>query len=187
MTSGNPQRPPAAQIHSSPQLKGKIFPSLHAPRTQGCRSGAYMVLYTIMHHFCSGNPWRLSEEHFRTSSTWLCRSWVENSSRIISRAILRGYSSFNQLSRQQALNTPWTTQLIHTGNNQSTCTSLAQLGQFILHCGDSITRFNFQDGQNCIGPIQTIQPDDSPFRISLSVFHIYRPPFITWGLFSPVD
>ncbi|MBW0491257.1 hypothetical protein O181_030972 [Austropuccinia psidii MF-1] len=36
--------------------------------------------------------------------------------------------------------------------------SLAQLGQFIFHCGNSITQFNSQDGQDCIGPIQTIQP-----------------------------
>ncbi|MBW0567722.1 hypothetical protein O181_107437 [Austropuccinia psidii MF-1] len=33
-------------------LRG-ILPFLQAPRTQGCRSRAYMVLYTIMHHFCS--------------------------------------------------------------------------------------------------------------------------------------
>ncbi|MBW0486976.1 hypothetical protein O181_026691 [Austropuccinia psidii MF-1] len=33
-----------------------------APCTQGCRSGAYMALYTIMHHFCSAIQWR----HFRT-------------------------------------------------------------------------------------------------------------------------
>ncbi|MBW0513494.1 hypothetical protein O181_053209 [Austropuccinia psidii MF-1] len=35
---------------------------------------------------------------------------------------------------------------------------LVQLGQFIFHCGNSITQFNSQDGQNCIGPIKTIQP-----------------------------
>ncbi|MBW0588786.1 hypothetical protein O181_128501 [Austropuccinia psidii MF-1] len=51
----------------------------------------------------SGNPWRLSEDHFRTPTTWPCRSLVGNSSRIIPRAILRGYSSLNQLSRQQVL------------------------------------------------------------------------------------
>ncbi|MBW0533049.1 hypothetical protein O181_072764 [Austropuccinia psidii MF-1] len=51
----------------------------------------------------SGNPWRLSEDHFRTPTTWPCRSWVGNSLRIIPRAILRGCSSFNQLSRQQVL------------------------------------------------------------------------------------
>ncbi|MBW0559563.1 hypothetical protein O181_099278 [Austropuccinia psidii MF-1] len=46
------------------------------------------------------------------------------------------------------LNTPWTTQLVHTGVNQST--------------------------YNTAG--------DPPSRISLSVFHIYWPPFSTWGL-----
>ncbi|MBW0471178.1 hypothetical protein O181_010893 [Austropuccinia psidii MF-1] len=51
----------------------------------------------------SGNPWQLAEDHFRTPTTWPCRSWVGNSSRIIPRAILRGYSSFNQLSRQKVL------------------------------------------------------------------------------------
>ncbi|MBW0522634.1 hypothetical protein O181_062349 [Austropuccinia psidii MF-1] len=73
----------------------------------------------------SGNPWWLSEDHFRTPTTWPCRSWVGNSSRIIPRAIIRGFSSLNQLPRQKVLNTPWTTQLIHTGSNQSTCMSLA--------------------------------------------------------------
>ncbi|MBW0556114.1 hypothetical protein O181_095829 [Austropuccinia psidii MF-1] len=58
--------------------------------------------------------------------------------------------------------------------------ALAQLGQFIFHCGNSVTQFNSQDSQNCIGPIQTIKPDDSPSRISLSAFQIYWPPFITW-------
>ncbi|MBW0557539.1 hypothetical protein O181_097254 [Austropuccinia psidii MF-1] len=33
-------------------------------------------------------------------------------------------------------NTPWTTQLVHTGRNQSTCMYLAPLGQFIFHCGN---------------------------------------------------
>ncbi|MBW0558857.1 hypothetical protein O181_098572 [Austropuccinia psidii MF-1] len=51
----------------------------------------------------SGNPWRLSENHSRTPTTWPCRSWVGNYFRIIPRTILRGYSSFNQLSRQKVL------------------------------------------------------------------------------------
>ncbi|MBW0478646.1 hypothetical protein O181_018361 [Austropuccinia psidii MF-1] len=51
----------------------------------------------------SGNPWLLSEDHFRTPTTWACRSWVGNSSRIIPRDILRGYSSFHQLTRQKVL------------------------------------------------------------------------------------
>ncbi|MBW0487087.1 hypothetical protein O181_026802 [Austropuccinia psidii MF-1] len=40
----------------------------------------------------------------------------------------------------------------------STCMSLAKTGQFIFYCGNSITQFNPQGGQNFIGPIQTIQP-----------------------------
>ena len=49
-------------------------------------------------------------------------------------------------------NTPWTTQLVHTGGNQSTCMYLAQLGQFVFHCGNSVTQFNYKDGQICIDP-----------------------------------
>ncbi|MBW0573599.1 hypothetical protein O181_113314 [Austropuccinia psidii MF-1] len=51
MASGNHQRPPD-QLSSSflLTLRG-ILPFLHASHTQGCRSGAYMVLYTIMHLF----------------------------------------------------------------------------------------------------------------------------------------
>ncbi|MBW0547736.1 hypothetical protein O181_087451 [Austropuccinia psidii MF-1] len=51
----------------------------------------------------SGNPWGLSEDHFRTPTTWPCRSWVGNSFRIIPKAILRVYASLNQLSRQKVL------------------------------------------------------------------------------------
>ncbi|MBW0482271.1 hypothetical protein O181_021986 [Austropuccinia psidii MF-1] len=51
----------------------------------------------------SGNPWQLSEDHFRTPTTWPCRSWVGNSFRTIPRAILRCYSSLHQFSRQQVL------------------------------------------------------------------------------------
>ncbi|MBW0488426.1 hypothetical protein O181_028141 [Austropuccinia psidii MF-1] len=51
----------------------------------------------------SGNPLPLSEDNSRTPTTWPCRSWVGNSFRIIPRAILRVYSSLNQLSRQKVL------------------------------------------------------------------------------------
>ncbi|MBW0537501.1 hypothetical protein O181_077216 [Austropuccinia psidii MF-1] len=100
--------------------------------------------------------------------------------RTILRAVIRGYQSF---SRNQVLRITCTTQLVHTGSNQASCMALAHLGQFIFHCGNSVTQLNSQDGKNCIGPIQTIKLDDSPSRISLSAFHIYWPPFITWGLF----
>ncbi|MBW0529799.1 hypothetical protein O181_069514 [Austropuccinia psidii MF-1] len=57
MASGNHQRPPDQISSSFPLTLRGILPLLHAPRTQGCRSGAYMVLYTIMHHFCSEFQW----------------------------------------------------------------------------------------------------------------------------------
>ncbi|MBW0555271.1 hypothetical protein O181_094986 [Austropuccinia psidii MF-1] len=43
-------------------------------------------------------------------------------------------------------NTTWTTQLVHTGVNQSTCMYLAQLGQFVFHFGNAVTQFKFQHG-----------------------------------------
>ncbi|MBW0508308.1 hypothetical protein O181_048023 [Austropuccinia psidii MF-1] len=45
------------------------------------------------------------------------------------------------------LNTPWTTQLVHTGSNQESCMALAQLGQFIFHCGNPVTQFQFSRWQ----------------------------------------
>ncbi|MBW0475581.1 hypothetical protein O181_015296 [Austropuccinia psidii MF-1] len=96
------------------------------------------------------------------------------------RSIIRGYQSFESLPRHQVVTIPWTTQLVHIGNNQASCMALAHLGQFIFHFGNSVTQLNYQDGQSYIGTIQTIQPDDSPSGISLSAFHIYWPPFIMW-------
>ncbi|MBW0538121.1 hypothetical protein O181_077836 [Austropuccinia psidii MF-1] len=62
-----------------------------------------------------------------------------------------------------------------------TCISLAQLGQFIFHCVNSITQFDSQDGQNCIDPIQIAQPDEH-LPGSASQFFTY-----TGHLSSPED
>ncbi|MBW0584619.1 hypothetical protein O181_124334 [Austropuccinia psidii MF-1] len=78
-------------------------------------------------------------------------------------------------------NTPWTTQLVHTGGNQSTCMYLAQLGQFIFHCGYSVPKFKFQDGQICIDPIQTIKPVT---HLPGSVFQLFT---YTGNLSAPGD
>ncbi|MBW0472388.1 hypothetical protein O181_012103 [Austropuccinia psidii MF-1] len=150
------------------------------------------IMPPIHHHlrrmtfqlFSLAIPWNLPEDHSRTPTTWPCRSWVFNSHQDYSKGSSQRLHNIS-ISCQGAkyFNTPWTTQSVHTGSNQSTCMYLAQLGQFIFHCGSSVTQFNSQDGQNCIGPIKTIQLGDSPSRISLSAFHIYWPTFITWGLF----
>ncbi|MBW0562520.1 hypothetical protein O181_102235 [Austropuccinia psidii MF-1] len=55
-------------------------------------------------------------------------------------------------------NTPWTTQLVHTGVNQSTCMSLAQLGQFNLSLWEFNHTVQSQDSPDFIGPIWKIQP-----------------------------
>ncbi|MBW0530952.1 hypothetical protein O181_070667 [Austropuccinia psidii MF-1] len=47
--------------------------------------------------------------------------------------ILRVNQSF---SRHQVFRIPWTTQLVHTGSNQVSGMALAQLSQFIFHCGN---------------------------------------------------
>ncbi|MBW0486313.1 hypothetical protein O181_026028 [Austropuccinia psidii MF-1] len=107
--------------------------------------------------------------------------------RTIIREILRGYQSFQPLSRSQVFSISWTTQLVYTDSKQASCMTLAQLGQFTLHCGNTVTQFNSQDGQNCIGTnsdntagLFTFQ--DQPFSFShiLATFHHL-------GTFSPVS
>ncbi|MBW0591838.1 hypothetical protein O181_131553 [Austropuccinia psidii MF-1] len=61
----------------------------------------------------------------------------------IMRKILRGYQSFQSFSRHKVFSIPWTTQLVHTGSNQSSCMALAQLCQFIFHCANPVTQFQF--------------------------------------------
>ncbi|MBW0476774.1 hypothetical protein O181_016489 [Austropuccinia psidii MF-1] len=119
----------------------------------------------------SGKPWRQSEDHSRIPTTYPCRSWVGNfiqdSSKGHSQRLYIISISFQGI---KYFNTPWTAQLVRTGVNQSTCMYLAQLGQLIFHCGNSITQFKFQDGKICIDPIWTIQPIN---YLPGSVFHLF--------------
>ncbi|MBW0506078.1 hypothetical protein O181_045793 [Austropuccinia psidii MF-1] len=88
----------------------------------------------------SGNPWRQSEDHSRIPTTWPSRSWVGNSFRIIPRGhSQRLYIVSISFQSIKYFNTPWASQLVHTGSNQSTCMYLAQLGQFIFHYMNSVT------------------------------------------------
>ncbi|MBW0496666.1 hypothetical protein O181_036381 [Austropuccinia psidii MF-1] len=132
MASGNHQRPQDKLSNSSPQLKGDFSHSSMHPvlkvagvvhiwyyiplcttfsqqfngnifRTKFHDSKPTPILKEESSAHQSGNPWRLSEDYLRTPTTWTCRSWVENYFRITPRAILRGYSSLNQLSRKKEL------------------------------------------------------------------------------------
>ncbi|MBW0483977.1 hypothetical protein O181_023692 [Austropuccinia psidii MF-1] len=130
----------------------------------------------------SGNPWRLSADYSRTPTTWPCRSWVGNYFRIIPRPILRAHLSFNKLSRQQVLQysldnsigpyrqqsiipvCPWPNRAIsYSTVGIESHSSILKMGRIVL--------------------AQYRAAGDSPSRISPSAFHIYWPPFITWGLF----
>ncbi|MBW0529584.1 hypothetical protein O181_069299 [Austropuccinia psidii MF-1] len=128
----------------------------------------------------SGNSWWQPEDHSRIPITWPCRSLVG----IFIKDDSKGHSQrlyIISISCQgiKYFNTPWTTQLAHTGVNQSTCMYLGQLGQVIFHCENSVKQFKFQDGYICIDPIQTIQPvthlPGSVFQLFTYTGHLSAP------------
>ncbi|MBW0508497.1 hypothetical protein O181_048212 [Austropuccinia psidii MF-1] len=194
-------------------LRG-VLPFLRAPRTQGCRSGAYMVLYTIMHHFCSAIQWRRlqdqiqqlkikvskSNAHFEggffNSSVWQSMAAIRRPfkdpnhlplqelgwqfhSGLFQGHSRRVYSLSISFQGIKYLNTPWTTQLVHTGVNQATCMSFSQFGQFNLPPWEFNYTVQLQYGQNCIGPIKTIQPvihlPESVFQFFAYTGHLSAP------------
>ncbi|MBW0468495.1 hypothetical protein O181_008210 [Austropuccinia psidii MF-1] len=155
MASGNHQEPQDKLRNPSPQLKGDfpIPPSmptkLHDSKSRSQSPVPILKEDSPAHQ--SGNPWRLSEDYSRTPTAWPFRSWVGNYFRIIPRAILRGYLPFNQFSWQKVI-------------QYSLDNSIGPYRQqsIIPVCpwpnwANSITQFNSQDGQNCIGPIHKIQ------------------------------
>ncbi|MBW0552446.1 hypothetical protein O181_092161 [Austropuccinia psidii MF-1] len=80
-------------------------------------------------------------------------------------------------------NTPWKTQLVHKGDNSINLYVFGPIGPIQsstvgLQSQSSISRW-----AELYWPISDNTASDPPSRISLSVFHIYWPPFSTWGLF----
>ncbi|MBW0588755.1 hypothetical protein O181_128470 [Austropuccinia psidii MF-1] len=150
MAFGNHQGPPD-QLRSSFPITLRGIPSLlHAPRTQGYRSGASM---DPIPSFQIKVP--NSNAHFEggllNSSVWKFMAAIRRPFKDPNHLALQelGWQFIQDYSkgRSQSLyiisiscqgikyfNTPWTTQLVHTGRNQSTCMYLAQLGQFVFHC-----------------------------------------------------
>ncbi|MBW0585700.1 hypothetical protein O181_125415 [Austropuccinia psidii MF-1] len=105
-----------------------------------------------------GNPWWLSEDYSRTPTPWPCRSFGWQ----LSQDYSKGHSQrlFIIQSVFKAASTSILLGQLHWSIQAAinhTCMSFAQLGQLIFHYGKSITQFNSQDGQNYIGPNQTIQ------------------------------
>ncbi|MBW0488163.1 hypothetical protein O181_027878 [Austropuccinia psidii MF-1] len=122
----------------------------------------------------SGNPWQLSEDYSRTPTTWPCRSGFGNSIQDYSKwAILRGITLFQSVFK--AL---------------STSASLGQFSWFVQailkyhvcpwpNWANSVPQFSFQDGQNFIGPIQTMKPvthlPGSAFQLFTYTGHLSAP------------
>ncbi|MBW0576565.1 hypothetical protein O181_116280 [Austropuccinia psidii MF-1] len=51
----------------------------------------------------SGNPWRQSEDHSRSPTTWPCRSWVGNFIQNYFKGILRGYTVFQSVAKATSI------------------------------------------------------------------------------------
>ncbi|MBW0505850.1 hypothetical protein O181_045565 [Austropuccinia psidii MF-1] len=82
------------------KFNGDVFRNkIHLSKSRSQNPTPILKEDSLTHQF--GNLWRQAEDHSRIPITWPCRSWVGNSFRIIPRAILRGYTSFNQLPRHQ--------------------------------------------------------------------------------------
>ncbi|MBW0519288.1 hypothetical protein O181_059003 [Austropuccinia psidii MF-1] len=82
------------------QFNGDIFRTkFHDSKSRSQNPTPILKEDSSAHQY--GNPWWLSEDYSRTPTAWPCRSLVVNYLRIIPRASLRSYSSFNQFSRQK--------------------------------------------------------------------------------------
>ncbi|MBW0558159.1 hypothetical protein O181_097874 [Austropuccinia psidii MF-1] len=116
----------------SQQFNGDVFRTqLHLPKLRSQDLTPISKEDFLAHQ--SGNPWRQSEDHSRIPITWPCRSWVGNFIQDYSKGhSKRLYIISISCQGIKYFNTPWTTQLVHTGVNQSTCMYLAQLGKFIF-------------------------------------------------------
>ncbi|MBW0516598.1 hypothetical protein O181_056313 [Austropuccinia psidii MF-1] len=78
---------------SAQQFNGDIFRTkFHLSKSRSQDPAQISKEDSLTHQ--SGNLWRQTEDHSRTPITWTCRSWVGNSFRIISIAILRCYTLF---------------------------------------------------------------------------------------------
>ncbi|MBW0543266.1 hypothetical protein O181_082981 [Austropuccinia psidii MF-1] len=169
MASGNHRRPPDQLKARIPSSSGEDFPFLNSLRTQG--PGVVHIWYNIP--LCTIFPQQSSGDTFRTQLFWKFPGGYQKtlqgpqppgpadvglsfSHQDHSKGNSQSLSIFSIIVKASSIQHSWTSQLVHTGSNQASCMALAQSGQFIFHCGNPVTQINSQDGQNFIGPIQTI-------------------------------
>ncbi|MBW0481850.1 hypothetical protein O181_021565 [Austropuccinia psidii MF-1] len=176
MASGNHQRPEDQLSKPFPQPNGNSFIPPCTPYSslqEWCIYGLNSTIPKFQIKVPKSNAH--FEGGFFNSSVWQSMAAIRRSfkdpnhlalqdlgwqvhSGLFQRHSQRLYSFSISCQGINYFNTPWITQLVHIGVNQSTCMSLAQLGQFILTLWEFNHTVQFQDFQNCISPIQTIQP-----------------------------
>ncbi|MBW0503085.1 hypothetical protein O181_042800 [Austropuccinia psidii MF-1] len=71
------------------------------------------------------------------------------------------------------LNTPWTTQLVHTGSNQLYLYAFGPIGPIHIPLWEFNHKVQFSRWSELYWPNSDNTASDSPSRISTSAFHIY--------------
>ncbi|MBW0484338.1 hypothetical protein O181_024053 [Austropuccinia psidii MF-1] len=120
----------------------------------------------------SCNPWRLPEYNSGTPTTWLCRSWVVLSFRILQRAIPRGYQAFNQFSRHQVLQYSLDNSIDPYRFYSSKLYVLGPFGPIHIPLWEFHHTVQFSRWPDLYCPKTVNTAGDQPSRISLSAFHI---------------
>ncbi|MBW0538853.1 hypothetical protein O181_078568 [Austropuccinia psidii MF-1] len=131
----------------------------------------------------SGNPWQQSEDHSRIPITWPCRSWVAISFRIIPRAFSEVIQSFNQFSRHQVFQYSLDNSIGPYRCQSINLYVLGPIGPIQSSTVGIKSQSSFSRWPELYWPNSDNTASDPPSRIRISVFHIYWPPFNTWGLF----
>ncbi|MBW0511950.1 hypothetical protein O181_051665 [Austropuccinia psidii MF-1] len=84
------------------QFNGDIFRTQFHPSKSRSQNPRPILKEDFLTHQ-SGNPWWQSEDHSRIRITWPCRSWLGHSYRIIPRALLRRYTSFQSVVKASSI------------------------------------------------------------------------------------
>ncbi|MBW0560747.1 hypothetical protein O181_100462 [Austropuccinia psidii MF-1] len=173
---------PSCTIFSQ-QVNGDVFRTkFHDSKTRSQNSTPISKKDSSAHQ--SGIPWQLSEDYSRTPTTWSCRSCVGISIQDYTQGpFLNVVTSFQSVVKAA-----------------STSASLGKLNWSIrvilkYHVWPWTNGFNsfplwqfsptvqFPRWPELYWPNSDNKASDLPSRISLSAFHIYWPPFSTWGCF----
>ncbi|MBW0578909.1 hypothetical protein O181_118624 [Austropuccinia psidii MF-1] len=160
------------------EFNGDAFRTkFHNPKSRSQNPTPILKEDSLTHQ--SGNPWRQSEVHSRISITWPCRSWVGNFIQDYSKCILRVNTIFQSAVKASSISIllgqlNWS---IQVSRNQPVCPwpiGPIKSSTVGIQSHSSISRW-----PELYWPNLDNTAGDPPSRISLSVSHIYWPPFST--------